>query len=861
MLAHRKNTPETLYSPIAVETMRTLIICRGPIAFKTLEVYRSCNWTLPHVVVSGKEWIAYQQCAAPWIANLPHNHVHLIEEYTNADDILQIAKAHHLDAIYPGYGFLAESAEFCERVQQAGFRFIGPTPETLRAVGGKESATALAKQIGIPTIPGDDGLINFARTHNQEEIGEETVRRTLELARRHPGYAIRLKNPVGGGGKGQQVISAEALQALDARDRIIDALSKIWAETGVFSNSGDARKGILIELNIHRPLHWEVQIFGDGDSVVHFAARDCSFQNHGYQKFIETSLHLGPIDAEIQKLDRSTDDKRIANLQQRRATLECIGAYALKLGKAIRLRGAATVEFLIDEQRKPYFLEVNPRIQVEHGVTEAIARVRGMPVSLIELQQRVAAGEKLYFKQSDITFVGDAIEVRINAWNEDLKPVLGGVVDSLRLELPPELKDNVRIEAGGLLQRRKPWVIPNYDANFILIIVSSHTRHKTLKLMINILETVLQVDGNDIMHTNLQPVIGLLTLMQALSPETEFRTDTSFIWMALVAVVAAHKPDVTSLVPTFPRKLDSYDGTRFSRILDETISAGFAEPSRLLTFYIHRLTQQTRRPLATLEILFQLAEYLGVTLYKEERYQKDAFQKSINALWVVLKQSTKRFISFCRIPLHSSGMSKEYKILFDQIGEIQPQKGPEEASELLRNLLGLIRCNIPAINALIEALERTQLHVLLSVNEDLSLTCPEYLKGANTIDSIHQRLSSIIRPTILHNEVVTSPMEAIIYLKPEPGAKSFIKVGEDISVGQTLALLEAMKMFSELQCPVDGVLVDILVHEGQGVKKGTPLFKIDRQDTEVRMGDDFITQIKQEKLYNRFGLLSQRLCG
>ena len=145
----------------------------------------------------------------------------------------------------------------------------------MRAVGGKESATALAKQIGIPTIPGDDGLINFARTHNQEEIGEETVRRTLELARRHPGYAIRLKNPVGGGGKGQQVISAEALQAHDVRDRIIDALVKLWAETGVFSDSGDDRKGILLELNIHRPLHWEVQIFGDGDYVVHFAARDC----------------------------------------------------------------------------------------------------------------------------------------------------------------------------------------------------------------------------------------------------------------------------------------------------------------------------------------------------------------------------------------------------------------------------------------------------------------------------------------------------------------------------------------------------------------------------------------------------------
>jgi biotin carboxyl carrier protein len=167
----------------------------------------------------------------------------------------------------------------------------------------------------------------------------------------------------------------------------------------------------------------------------------------------------------------------------------------------------------------------------------------------------------------------------------------------------------------------------------------------------------------------------------------------------------------------------------------------------------------------------------------------------------------------------------------------------------------LIKCTIPAINALIEALERTQLHALLSANEDLSLTRPEYLKYENTIDSIIPQFSSIFRPTILQNEVVLSPMEAIIYLKPEPDAKSFVGIGEDIRAGQTLALLEAMKMFSELQCPVDGVLVDTLVVNGQGVKKGTPLFKIDRQNTDVRMGDDFITQIKKSKFHNRFRLL------
>ena len=128
--------------------------------------------------------------------------------------------------------------------------------------------------------------------------------------------------------------------------------------------------------------------------------------------------------------------ERVASLQRRKNTLETICADALRLGEAIKLRGAATVEFLVDEQGEAYFLEVNPRIQVEHGVTEGIARVHGKPISLVEWQQRVAAGEQLDFQAADISFVGDAIEVRLNAWHEDLSPVLGGVVHALRLDPP-----------------------------------------------------------------------------------------------------------------------------------------------------------------------------------------------------------------------------------------------------------------------------------------------------------------------------------------------------------------------------------------------------------------------------------------
>src|SRR2546428_506771 len=412
-------------APIAVETMRTLLVCRGPIAFETLEIYRQRGWQLPHVVVSSREWIAELQRTAPWIVDLPADHVRYVQEYNDVEAILAVVRECHIDAVYPGYGFLAESADFAECVEQVGARFIGPTPQILRAVGDKDTAIALARQLVIPTIPGDDTLIAFAQTHRQDETAAEAVRRTLALAQRSPDYPIRLKHPAGGGGKGQRVLAADVLQGPEAEESIRDALTKVWSEMGVSPRAANARKGVLLELDLPRPLHWEVQIFGDGESVVHFAARDCSLQNHGYQKFIEVALHPQAIAQEIATLDPQTATARIASLRQRQVTLERICADALRLGSAVRLRGAATVEFLIDQQGKPYFLEVNPRIQVEHGVTEGIARVRGASISLVELQQRVAAGEKLSFGQADISFTGDAIEVRLNAWHEDLSPVLG----------------------------------------------------------------------------------------------------------------------------------------------------------------------------------------------------------------------------------------------------------------------------------------------------------------------------------------------------------------------------------------------------------------------------------------------------
>jgi acetyl-CoA carboxylase biotin carboxylase subunit len=840
---------------MAIETMRTLLVCRGPIAFETLEVYRQRHWLVPYVVVSSREWIAELQRTAPWIIGLPAEHVHYVQEYDDVEAILRLAHEYRIDAIYPGYGFLAENADFAERVEQAGLRFIGPTPATLRAVGDKDAAIALAKQLGIPTIPGDDSLIAFAHTHRQDEIAAEAVRRTLAMAQDYPGYPIRLKHPAGGGGKGQRVLAADALQGPEAAETVRDALTKVWSEMGVSAIEADPRKGVLIELNIPRPLHWEVQIFGDGDTVVHFAARDCSLQNHGYQKFIEVALHPQAIAQEIAQLDPQTAAARLTSLRQRQETLERICADALRLGSAVRLRGAATVEFLIDQQGNPYFLEVNPRIQVEHGVTEGITRVQGAPISLVELQQRVAAGEKFHFGQSDISFMGDAIEVRLNAWHEDLSPVLGGVVHALRLTAPAVLQPHVRLDASGLLQRRYPWIVPSYDANFALLIVTGRTRHETLERLIAVLESALEISGNTDLKTNLQPILGLLTLMRALPPETEFRTDTSLLWMALTAVIASQKQAVLALLPDFPRRPGEHDPAQFARLLRATLEAGFAHPSRLLTYYLKRLVQQQPRPLAALEVLWQLATELAVPLYEEECTQGAALQQASDALWAQLSATDQKLTTLVQAAAaHTLETSPAFQAICAHLVAATPGLDHTEAAALLRYLLDWLRVDVPSVRCLIKTLERTQSHAFLAANDDLSLTRPAYLEDAAMVTHLQSVLSRSLRPTLLRHGELLSPMEATIYHQPEPGAPPFVEVGAEVKVGQTLALLEAMKMFTELPSPVDGILVEIMVDSGQGVKTGTPLFKIATQETLSTTADEALHQAVESAFENRFGL-------
>ena len=280
--------------------------------------------------------------------------------YLNAEALIAAAKKSGAEAIHPGYGCLAENADFAAAVEQAGLVFIGPTADQIRALGDKRAARALAEQANVPVVPGVEGVDVAA----------------LERAAKKLGYPLLVKAALGGGGKGMRVVEREAelREAIEAAQRV--------------SASAFGDPAVYLEKRLDRPRHVEVQILGDGGGeVVHLFERECSLQRR-HQKVIEECPSPGIAEALRAKL----------------------AAAAVAIARALRYRGAGTVEFLVTEKGDFYFLEVNTRLQVEHPATELVTGV-----DLVRAQVEVAGEGRLPWKQEEIARRGHAIEARVYA--------------------------------------------------------------------------------------------------------------------------------------------------------------------------------------------------------------------------------------------------------------------------------------------------------------------------------------------------------------------------------------------------------------------------------------------------------------
>ncbi|XVY16080.1 acetyl-CoA carboxylase biotin carboxylase subunit [Bacillus subtilis] len=392
---------------IAVRIIRA---CRE-LGIETVAVYSEADKDALHVQMADEAF-----CIGPKASK---------DSYLNVTNIVSVAKLTGTDAIHPGYGFLAENADFAELCEEVNVTFVGPSADAISKMGTKDVARETMKQAGVPIVPGSQGII---------ENAEEAVSIANEI-----GYPVIIKATAGGGGKGIRVARTE--------EELINGIKITQQEAATaFGNPG-----VYIEKYIEDFRHVEIQVLADNyGNTIHLGERDCSIQRR-LQKLLEESPSPA-LDSEIR---------------------EQMGDAAVKAAKAVGYTGAGTVEFIYDyNEQRYYFMEMNTRIQVEHPVTEMVTGT-----DLIKEQIKVASGMELSLKQEDVEFEGWAIECRINAENpsKNFMPSPG----EIKMYLPPGGL-GVRVDSAAYPGYSIP---PYYDSMIAKVITYGKTRDEAIARM------------------------------------------------------------------------------------------------------------------------------------------------------------------------------------------------------------------------------------------------------------------------------------------------------------------------------------------------------------------------------------------
>lgn len=399
--------------------LRILRACHE-LGIKTVAVHSTADRDLLHVKLADES-----VCIGPAPS---------AESYLNIPAIISAAEITDAVAIHPGYGFLAENADFAERIEQSGFIFIGPRPETIHLMGDKISAKNAMRKAGVPCVPGSDGPVSADANEN------------LRLAQ-EIGYPIIVKAAGGGGGRGMRVVESE--------DHLIQSIATTQQEAdAAFGNSE-----VYLEKYLGNPRHIEIQVLADQHgNAVYLGERDCSLQRR-HQKVLEEAPAVG-----------ITPELRTK-----------IGERCVQACKEIGYRGAGTFEFLF-ENGEFYFIEMNTRIQVEHPVSELITGI-----DLVKEQLRIANNEPLSVRQEDIHIRGHAIECRINA--EDAKTFIpcAGKIDYFHAPGGPGIRIDSHIYGGYT-------VPPYYDSLIGKLIAYGNTREEAMARMRNALDEMI-IDG------------------------------------------------------------------------------------------------------------------------------------------------------------------------------------------------------------------------------------------------------------------------------------------------------------------------------------------------------------------------------
>ena len=870
--------------------LKVLVICRGPVRMEAFQIFEQIGVREWGMLLSEKDSVVYPRCLAPELRSFKFpNNVHRVQDYTGAGqeqkqkrirEIVAIAKDHGYTHLFAGYGFMAEDAELVEAIEASGVGFMGPCSGVLKRAGAKDEAKKLARSLGNAVIPGIDdvaaralaakagsraALEQLAKRHGLEfkwdakrsleanaeqslqagyakttelvtiaELQAQAEKLCAEIWRDYPTHRIRFKYIGGGGGKGQRVVSKPEEVAAGVMD--VCAESKVVAP--------GSNRNFLIELNIERTRHNEIQLIGNGAWCLSLGGRDCSVQMHE-QKLIEVSLTKELLDAEIER----TNGKARAILEGDREYLARMEAESEKFGAATGLDSVSTFECIV-EGFNHFFMEMNTRIQVEHGVTELAYRLKFTNPKkksecfyvdeLIEAMALLAAHGPRVPKPERIVRNLSGLEVRINATNAALQPHAGGLIKTWSPPLPGE----IRFDQGiGL---RNPdtdsFVYYNvagaYDSNIALLLCAGSSRRENYERMAEILRRT-ELRGDDL-QTNLEVHYGLIQWFLGRGVMAEPSTRFMSAYLGAVGALRRHTDDLD---------LDLAFDTLLARTKDKDARAALEAKDTLL-----------KRPLAR---LFANAHVLGGFLgrFDGELWRVEDGVPQFAANPVRFLAELYHFLDLearADKPPAEQIWSHDAEILDAALAfyaEVEKRTGANSAAELAALFVGAPNAKLCGGD---EALWRRclashrgfqlGLELLLlvprigaeseflgvTVNEELQPEFPKKFLDAKQAAELARALAP--PPPAASDEIVT-PTGGTYYAREAPHLPPLIQEGDHFEAGQPLFVIEVMKMFNKVLAPFSGRIVKDLMQgrDGSVVKKGEPIFRIEpdeRRDPE-----------------------------
>jgi acetyl/propionyl-CoA carboxylase alpha subunit len=891
------------------DRLKPLIICRGPIRKEAMDVFSEMGIDGYGILLSEKDSIVYRGALAPELRVLTDpDRVHRVPDYSGATkeereqriaDIISIAHTHGYNAIFAGYGFMAEDEQMVASMERAGLNFIGPCSRTVRQAGLKDEAKRTALKAGVSVTPGIDNgttltllkkypdqaaLTALVTDHGLElegeapegdlealaevvltasyrkgidlytidELGETLTEAVLKMSEQYPQNRVRLKAIGGGGGKGQRIVPLG--QADRTPELVREILNEVKA-TGVGDN-----KNVLVELNIETTRHQEIQVIGNGDWCITLGGRDCSLQMHE-QKLLEVSVTRESLQAAEARATQAGAADEAAVLAQDVKTLDAMEAEATRFGEAVGLDSVSTFECIVDRDQH-FFMEMNTRIQVEHRVSELCYAMRFanpddtddafVVESLVEAMVLLAAhGEKLP-KPERIARLPDSLEARLNATNDALQPSAGGIVEFWSDPIEGEIRDDqgISLHNPDTDVFMEYTLAGAYDSNIALLLTVGDSRESAYEHMAEVLRAS-RLRGKDL-ATNLAFHYGLVHWF--LGRTVNARPTTQFIVPYLTGVGELAQEAGRVDVDVAWQQLCA------ARVQASDVDQ--APLQKVLSAKESLLLRPIKQLMASPHLL---SGWLSLN-QDAFRFEDGHFSWAENPIEVLA--DTYHFLRLDwneALPAANMIWDHDHAILTDAedfYTELGKRFDIDDWSAIDELLAGsapdaLDASEWPAIQAahrgyqagteileLLPAMARFTGFYDLSINADMTIHLPDRL-----LDEAHQKAmaKALAPPPVAKSDEIVAESGGMFYGREVPEAPLYVEAGQHFDAGEPLYIVEVMKMFNKVVAPFSGTVDEVLV-EGDGViiSKGQPLFKVTPDEKVEVLSNSEMASLRRE---------------